>query len=276
MKIFFSELKRRYELVDVSGIAAEAAYYLILSIFPFFISLLNLIQYSPLKDKGVTERALELIPEQISDIISSVLVDLLDGSSPLLLWISIFLGIFSASKGIGAIIKGINKSFLVEEDRGLIKNKAYAFAVTFLFIFIIIISITGLVFGDVIVNRLFLKFDIPIEAKKIVDLLKYALIGGILALSFTQLYYISPNLARKDKPTVKHAFLGGLFATIFWIVISNGFSFYINNFASYSKTYGSLGGIIALIVWLNLTANVIIVGGIITGVLKDGEGKTDK
>lgn len=267
VKSFFSELKRRYGLVDVPGIAAEAAYYLILSIFPFFISLLNLIQYTPLRDKGVIEGALEIIPNQIADLIINILRELINDSSSALLWISILVGVFSASKGIGAIIKGINKSFLVEEDRGLIKNKIYAFVITFLFIFIIIISITGLVFGDIIVNNLFIRFDIPIEVKKIVDLLKYILIGGILALSFTQLYYVSPNVEKKDKPRLSFAFIGGIFATILWIIISNVFSFYINNFAAYSKTYGSLGGIIALIVWLNLTANVIIVGAILTGVL---------
>lgn len=263
LKLYFNEFLNRLKAVDIGGSAAEITYYLILSIFPFFIALLNLINFTPLKDEGVTEELFETLPTEISGIISGLVGDILKGSNNILFAVSIIAGVYASSKGVSALIKAINKVYFVKENRKWYKAKFLAFIMTFVLLLIILISLVGIVFGDIITAQVINFFDLPLNTATISKILRIGIVGGFLVLCFSLLYKYSPHLPYGKKIKMMNALPGAIFTTIAWFLSSMLFSFYVNNFANYSKTYGSLGGIIALLVWLDFTALIIILGAIV-------------
>lgn len=266
---FFKNLYGRFRDDDVPALGAQLTYYLILSFFPFLIFVVSLMSFVHLSGDSVVAELIRLLPEQTGEAIEGILLEVTDNSRGTLLSIGMIATLWSASNGVNAVIKGVNKAYDVEEDRPFWKVRAISLAATVVLALTIMLAIVLLIFGEVIGEFLFDWLNSPIGFGLIWGTLKYVVPISFMIVVFSLLYWIVPNRNIRFKTAVP----GALFATFGWIATSLLFQFYINNFGNYSKTYGSIGGIIVLLIWLYISSNIIILGGEVNATLTGGRAR---
>ena len=272
---------------DSIAYAYQLTFGLLLSIFPFLIFLMTLIAFLGL-DAGYVLRVLRTsLPEEIYSLVSGPVVDLVENQRGGLLSLSVLAAIYSASGGFRAFMKGMNKSMGFNDTRSFI----YRYVISILWVLqltlTILLALLGIVFGRQILDFLSTYFTfIPTEG--LVEILRIVIPVGLLFGVLSLAYMFVPYRNLK----FKHAFPGALFSTLVWIAFTALFQFYINNFANYSRFYGTLGAVIGLLLWLSLTSIIMMLGASLNAYLierrgvedpymrkrkkKDEEGKEDK
>lgn len=270
-KAFLKSLLSRLKEDNVTAMGAQVSYYLILSIFPFLIFFLNILSYTPVARDDILQNLIVVLPADTQRIVSNLLVETISKSSDTLLSLGAITGIWAASKGLMALIRSLNKAYDVEEKRNYFELRAIAILFTLALLFLLVIVLSTLVFGEILGNKLFDFLGMTDNFIVIWRYLRILISLGSMILMFNLLYKFSPSIRNSEKINFKHTLPGAIFATIGWIFTSALFSFYVNNFANYSKTYGSLGGIIVLLIWLYISSIIIITGGEINGTLKSTE-----
>lgn len=266
--IFLDQLIYRFTAHNVTGSGAEMTYFLILSIFPFIIMLLNALSYTSLARKEVILHMIRYIPTDIQKFIEGFVQDVTSGSSQELLSIAAIGGLWTASNGIKAVIRSLNKAYECTENRSFIKQRGISILFTLALIVMIIVVFVALIFGEVIGRFVFDLFNLGSFFKTIWSYLRFIIPLIFLILTFTLLYKFSPNIKKSRNITLKKAFPGAMLGSLAWLGLSTLFSFYVSNFGNYSVAYGSLGGVIIMLVWLYISSIVIILGGEINATLE--------
>lgn len=251
---------------DIPGTSAQMSYYLVMAFFPFIIFLITTLSYSNLFEYSLPDFLARIMPENTADFLINIIDELLEARSGSLLSVSMLTTIFFASKGVNAIIIGINRSFLVTENRGFFKKTAisfiftilFAFSINFLFIFIIM----GQVITELVVNFL----GITDFSAQLWGLIRIGITLGFIFLVISFVYIYFPNL--KPRLKTKDVILGSIFSTLFWLISSFLFSFYVNNFSNYTLIYGSIAGIIVFLLWLFISSIILLTGAEINALLK--------
>ena len=248
---------------DIFALAAQLAYYLILSFFPFLIFLLTLIGFSNLDSMEVLGALRAMLPTSAFELIYSVIIEVIEKQNTGLLGASLLLVIWSASSAFRAVIKGINKAYGLNENRSFIKRAFIAIICTFALAFVILLTLVMLVFGGLIGDLLASYLPFPTVVYRVWNFLRYVLVVFMMILIFASIYRYTPSKMLRWREVIP----GAIACTIGWLVVSLGFSFYINNFSNYSKIYGGLGAVIILITWLDLTSIILIIGGEINSLI---------
>ena len=248
---------------DIFALAAQLAYYLILSFFPFLIFLLTLIGFSNLDSMEVLGALRAMLPTSAFELIYSVIIEVIEKQNTGLLGASLLLVIWSASSAFRAVIKGINKAYGLNENRSFIKRAFIAIICTFALAFVILLTLVMLVFGGLIGDLLASYLPFPTVVYRVWNFLRYVLVVFMMILIFASIYRYTPYKMLRWREVIP----GAIACTIGWLVVSLGFSFYINNFSNYSKIYGGLGAVIILITWLYLTSIILIIGGEINSLI---------
>lgn len=256
---------------EVTGIGAQLAYYLLLSFFPFLIFLVTLVGYVDLSIEEMMELAREVVPQAAMNIVESILSEVTQSSSALLS-IGMVATLWTASRGINAVIKGLNKAYDVEEDRKFWQIRLISLLSTLVLGLVLLVSVLLLVFGSWIGDELYRLLGQPRGFLWMWGWIQYSIPLIVLIAVFTALYWIAPN----RKIRLLEALPGAVFATVGWLISSLLFSFYVSNFGNFSKTYGSLGGVIILLIWLYLSSVIIMIGGEMNAILKEGKSETGK
>ncbi len=251
------QLLWRYKDDDLPGLSAQITYYLILAFFPFLLFLINLISFTALpNDIVVTEISL-LLPAETGAMVKNVLVETVQAKSTALLLVGILGSLWASSKGILAIIRGLNKAYDIVENRSFIHLITISVIATLGITMMIIFSFVMIIFGRIIGNAVFGYLGATALFDILWSVLRYFIPLVAMLLTFSLLYAYVPN--RKLK--FRGVRIGTVFATFGWIITSLLFSLYVNNFSNYSRVYGSLGGFIALIFWLYISTLIILIGG---------------
>lgn len=243
---------------EIFGLSAQLAYYFLLSLFPFLIFSLALLSYLGISSDQVLGLVESYAPEEAFHLIKRSLPDILDVRHGYLLSFGVLATIWSASNAINAIIRGLNRAYKVKESRNFFLARGMAILLTIAMIVIIIVALVLPVFGDVIGDFIF--SHLQLEASNFEALwyvLRWLFSFLLIVVVISCLYYFAPN----KKLSLKDVLIGAVIAAVGWQVASLGFSYYVGNFSAYSATYGSLGGIIILMIWFYLTAMIILMGG---------------
>ena len=248
---------------DIFALAAQLAYYLILSFFPFLIFLLTLVGFSNLDSMEVLGALRAILPTSAFELIYNVIIEVIEKQNTGLLGASLLLVVWSASSAFRAVIKGINKAYGLNENRSFIKRAFIAIICTFALAFVIMLTLIMLVFGRLIGELLASYLPFPSVVYKVWNFLRYVLVVFMMILIFASIYRYTPS----KRLMWREVLPGAISCTGGWLIVSLGFSFYINNFSNYSKIYGGLGAVIILITWLYLTSIILIVGGEINSVI---------
>ncbi|CAI6086015.1 YihY/virulence factor BrkB family protein [Cohnella sp. JJ-181] len=268
---FAENLYCRFQDDEVPAMGAQLTYYLILAIFPFMIFLVALIGFTPFTTWDLLDALKKVLPQANSQVLVESIHDMTDNRSGTLLSFGIIGSLWSASSGINAIIKALNKAYDEPETRPFWKVKGLSLIVTVVMTLVLLSSLALLVFGRMLGEWIFKTFALPDFFDELWSVAQFVIPIVIIALVFTALYKYVPNRHLKFKEVLP----GAIFATLGWIVASGLFAFYVSNFANYTKTYGSLGGVIVLLTWLYISSIIIILGGEINATLAfDREGKS--
>ncbi len=262
-KYFLLQLIKKFDEDGIFALASQLAYSLILAFFPFLIFLMNIIGFLSLDSNQVLLTLSTLLPENAYELILSTVLDVINSQNGNLLSFSLILSIWSASMGFAAVIRGLNKAYNEKEKRGIIKVTMISILCTFGLTLAIIITLTALVFGNIIGHTIARNLMNPRPFWYLWNILRYVIIVVTMIFLFAALYHYTPS----KRLTWNDVLPGAVFTTVGWVVASLGFSFYVNNFANYSRLYGSIGGVIVLMVWIFLTSLIILIGGEINAIL---------
>ncbi|MBA2872550.1 membrane protein [Anoxybacillus calidus] len=254
---FVRELVNRFQKDEISRLSAELAYFFLLSLFPFLIFLFTLLAYLPIPHEDVLLLMREYAPKEVFHLIETNVHTMMEHQNGKLLSFGIIATIWSASNGINAIVRAFNRAYNVKEDRSFIVARGMSVLLTFAMMSVIVVAIVLPVFGRAIGSFLFSAFGFSNEFLAVWNTFRWVVSSVILFLVFTALYYFAPNKHLR----IRHVTSGALFATIGWMVVSLAFSYYVENLANYTVMYGSLGGIIVLMVWFYLSGMIIVLGG---------------
>ncbi|WP_195445507.1 YihY/virulence factor BrkB family protein [Peptoniphilus harei] len=265
---FFDKLIYRVLDHDTLSYGGSLTYFLILSIFPFLISLINAINFSGILDPEYLYGLLDVLPGEIQEIIRNFLNELHMSSSGSFLTISFVAGLFTASTAVFKLMKIINQSYGFVESRGFLAQRLMALFFTLALILMIFLLVLTQIFGQIIYVNIMSYLGIENASfDKIWSIAKNAIPLAYMLVTFVILYKFSPSKSRENMITIKSVLPGSIFATLGLIIASSGFNFYVSSFGKYSITYGSLGGIIVFLIWLYLLSTITLVGAEINSTL---------
>ncbi|GFN34612.1 YihY/virulence factor BrkB family protein [Tepidimicrobium xylanilyticum] len=250
---------------EVTAVGAQLTYYLILSIFPFLIFFLNILSYTSITQENLFNGLDILLPQETQKLLQGIINEIAYSSSDTLLSLSFLLTLWTGSLGITAIIKAINKAYNVKKKRPYWRLKAIAIIFTVALALLLIIVLGMLVFGELIGNKIFGLIGATNIFIHLWEKLRIVIPLMSMIIIFALLYKFSPTPEEGIHLKIRHTLPGAIFTTIGWVIASMIFSYYVNNFGKYSKTYGSLGGIIVLLIWLYIASIMIVLGGEING-----------
>ncbi|KIQ94664.1 hypothetical protein LH47_01221 [Anoxybacillus thermarum] len=251
------ELMKRFDEDEVFDLSAELAYFFLLSLFPFLLFLLTFLSYLPIPHEDVIAFLSQYAPSETVHLIETNMRQLMELQSGKWLSFSVLATVWAASNGMSAIIRALNRAYDVKETRSFLVARGISILLTFAMIFVIIVALVFPVFGKMIGTFLFSAFGLSGVFLRIWETIRWFVSFIILFFVFSVLYVFAPSKYVR----FRDVWSGSLFATVGWMVVSLAFSYYVNQFGNYSAMYGSLGGIIALMVWFYLSGMMIVLGG---------------
>jgi len=253
----------KVEKDDIFALASQLAYYLVLAFFPFLIFMITLIGFINLNESAVMDGLSGLLPISVFALMESIIIEIIGSQNTGLLGISMLVTIWTASSGFRAVIKGINKAYNLEDDRNYIRKTIRSFFGTVALAFALLSALALLVFGNIIGKYLISTLPFPEITGIIWSILRNGVVIIALILVFATIYRYAP--AKKIR--WKEVLPGAVISALGWLLLSMGFSFYINNYSNYSRVYGSLAAVFILMIWLFLTSMIFIFGVEINSVL---------
>ncbi|AIY04753.1 ribonuclease [Planococcus sp. PAMC 21323] len=262
---FIKELIQRIKDVDVPGLGAQLAFFFLLSIFPLLIFLVTLLPYLTLSRGEIFSFLEEIIPGTIYILIESTVTEVLTTQNTGLLSFGVLATIWSASLGMNALIKSLNLAYNVKENRPILLARIMSIILTFLLIFILIVALALPIFGEQLGRLIFSFLGLEEGFLSVWDSVRFTIPAIVIFVACAIIYWLAPNV----KLNILSVLVGAAFAATGWLLSSYLFSIYVKNFGSFSATYGSIGGIIVLMLWLYVSAMILIIGGQINAVMKE-------
>lgn len=245
--LYGQRIIKKYISDEITVYAAQASFFIIMAAFPFTMLLLSIIQVVPsISQTDLLELLGPIIPHQFSQILFSLVNSLYTESPIALLSLSALAALWSASKGMLGIAKGLNRIQGDQSHRGYLITRIICSGYTIIFILVCILSLVLLVFGDTISRFILRVFPFLASITQYIINVRTLLSLGTLIFCFTGLYTFVPNRELHWRDQIP----GALFSTLCWIGISFGFSIYFRYFNQFSYTYGSLTAVVLLMLWL--------------------------
>lgn len=252
-------------------VAAGMGFYWFLAVFPAIVAavgVLGLVDAGPEARDSITKAVEATLPGDAA----RVLTDAVDkageqpgGAAVVATLVGVALALWSASAGMVAMQSGLNVAYDVDRDRTFVKKRVVAL------LLLVVTAVLGgvatalTVFGQPLGDAL--RDRLPFDAGFVVvwTALRWSLAVVALGVLFAAFYYLAPN---RDSPRWSWVSPGGLIGALIWLAASLGFSFYVSSFGNYAETYGSLAGVVVLLLWLYLTALAVVLGGEINAELE--------
>jgi membrane protein len=245
---------------DALGLAAQLAFYLILALFPFLLVLVSLMGTfsSPALAEQVLGYFREVTPEQVYGIIESYLSDIIAGNRPApgLFSVGLVIALWSASGAFAALINALNKAYDVEETRPFWKVRGIALLMTLGLSVIVMIGVLLLVAGPPIGRGIADLFGLGEVFTLVWNVVQWPVALSLMVFTVALLYYFAPDAGQPFRWITP----GGLIGVLLWVLASVIFRFYVSNFGSYDATYGSIGAVIVLLLYLYISSLTILFG----------------
>ncbi len=262
---FAKELWCEIEDDHVLNGAAALAYFLLLAIFPAAIFVLSLLPYLsiPHLQQAIMDLLHQVLPEQSALLFEGTVGRVASQKSGGLLTFGVIFTVWSASTGVYAIMQQLNTAYNARERRPYWKVRGAAILLMLLFVVLVIGSLSLVIFGGVVQSRLASIIGWSRPLLIFFATLRWIIIGASLLLGLAVIYRVGPDV------NVKFRFIspGNVVGATLIALASVGFRFYVSSFGNYSATYGSLGAMIILILWLYLAGIALLVGCEINAIL---------
>ena len=260
-------LSRKISASRISAFSAQTAFFMFMSLVPLVILLFSFLKQFNASDGTFSAINNNYLPKVLNSFFSEYLDEIKYQNGPSMTLISILVLLWSASKGVYAIIGGLNSVYEIKENRNYFLVRAISIVYTVAFMFILVSVLSILVFGDRINEIIISLFPNITAIVYLISSLRFIIGFVLLVLLFALLY--------KTLPNTKHNFLdqipGAVIASAGWVSFSILFSFFVDNFGNYSNIYGSLTAIIVLLLWLYVCMYIMFVGAKVNFILLNEE-----
>ncbi len=257
----------------IFSFSAALSYYFLLALFPALITLATVVGYLPIPHlfNTIVAAMAQVVPPQSMGLVRRVVCDVASRNHAALLSFGLFGALWVCSSAFATMIEALNVAYHVPETRPLWRIRLLALGLTFLIGFLVAIAfafvIVGPHFGEFLASRLGLSMAFAI----LWPILQHVLAGILMVLAVEGLYFLGPDV-RQSFPS---SLPGAIFAVITWILLSDGLSFYLQKFEHLNRTYGVLGGGIALLVWLYWSGFVILMGAMLNSGISKLKGEPE-
>lgn len=264
IKLFVRDLTENEILIRANGVAFS----FILAIFPAIIFLFTLIpyitQYIPeVNTESIMEFLAGMMPASMYDVIASTVHDIISNQRGGLLTLGFVFSLYLATNGMMSLMSAFNACYKTNEKRGGLKMRLVATGLTINLAVVIILAIVLLVVGQLVLDYILQNLNqlqwlegIDKFTVYLLFFLRFLVIFIVFFITVSTIYYFGPAIHYNWR----FFSIGSFLATILILAVSYGFSFYITNFGTYNKVYGSIGVLIALMVWVQLVTVVLLVG----------------
>ena len=242
----------------VGLIAAGVAFYGLLALFPAITACMAIagLLTEPQGIVDQLEQIGSLMPEQAADIVigqATSVAGSSEGGLGLAAVAGILIAIYSASKGMSSLVEGMNVAYDETDERGFIRRTLLIYGLT---VFLIIGFLIGIGVAMVL-PAVLAGFGLGPVVEWVAGIASWLVLIGLTIFGLSVLYRYGPD---RDDPQWKWVTPGAALATGLWAIGSAAFAFYVANFASYNETFGTLGGVIVLLMWLWLSAYIVLLG----------------
>ncbi|MCI8287554.1 MAG: YihY/virulence factor BrkB family protein [Lachnospiraceae bacterium] len=239
---------------NISTYAASIAFFFFLSVVPMLMMICTIIPYTPLTEENLVELVTDVLPDQIDPLAESLISEVYDKSAGILS-IAIIATIWSAAKGVLALMRGLNAVNGVEEKRNYFVVRMIASFYTLVMLVGVILSLFVMVFGDQLVKLALHRLPQLQSVVAFVMNFRFLLVWAVLTVLFAAVYAYVPD----RKLTFKEQIPGAVFAAVAWSIFSWVFSYYLTYGNSYG-IYGSLSIIIIVLLWLYFCMYIMMIG----------------
>jgi len=240
------------------SLAASLAYYFFLALFPALLFLVALMSFFPAEHllDSVTATLGRLVPGEGMKIIQDQIIKIAGDQNSGLLTFGMLGTIWSTSSGMTAIIDSLNQAYDIQEGRPWWKVRIAAVGLTVALSVFIVLSTALVIVGPTLAEKVAAWFHLGLAFKWTWLVLQWPLVFALVSLGIALVYYYAPD-AEQDWIWITP---GSVVATLFWLLVSLGFKFYVTNFGSYNATYGAIGGVIILMLWMYVSSLAILFG----------------
>ncbi len=251
---------------DVAGQAAKVAYYFFMSLPPALMAVFALtgIFGGPETAERISAELRTALPGEAAGLVDDFVSQVVMQKKPGLLSIGLLLALWSASNVFSSFADTLNVAYGVEEDRSFVKKKLVALGTMLAVAVLFLAGSTALLAGPKISDALGLG-----EVGRVVwGIAQWPLAFVLISAAFWIIYYVLPN---KDQSGCrKTLFKASMIAAALWLLATLAFRLYVTNFSSYSATYGFIGAIIVLLLWMYVTSMMVLLGGEIASEMEEG------
>lgn len=261
---------------DIMPSANAVAFSFTLSVFPSLIFLFTLIPYIPVADldKKILELLGQVLPTSIYKELSTTIIDIVSRPRSGLLSLGFILAFYAATNGMMSLMGAFNRAYRTNDRRSFLQTRLIATGLTGLLVFALVIAVVVIIVGNVVLRWLtqhdvwgLFNDDVSLF---LISALQYGVTFALFFVAISIIYYWGPAIHKRWR----FFSTGSIIAAILSILVTHLFSFYISNFASYNRLYGSIGTLIGLMLWFFLLAFVILLGFEINACIDEAKRET--
>ena len=259
---------------EVFGRAAQLAYYFLLALFPLLLFLTSVIGLVMGAETGLRQSLFDylgkVLPDSASQLVTTTVFEVTNSSGGGKIAFGILAALWAASNGMGAITQALNIAYDVEETRPWWKQRLTAVGLTVALSLLIISALVLVLYGGRIADYVALSYGMGGSFAIAWKVVQWPIVLAFVLLAFALIYYFAPDVRDQKWVWVTP---GAVLGVTLWLMVSFSFRVYLHFFDSYSKTYGALGAVIVLMLWLYLTGAAILIGGEVNSEIEHAAAK---
>ena len=237
--------------------AAYAGYFIVLAVFPALVLLLSVLRYTGLEVESLIDLVGDFLPGAMMASAEGLIYSTYRNSSGAMVGVSAIVALWSASRGIYGLLTGLNAVYGVSENRGYLYTRSISVVYTFVFLLILLLTLVLHVFGSSIIGLMKLVDNpVVIFLTDLIDL-RFFLLLFLQSLIFTLMFMTLPNKRNRFLSSLP----GGVLSSLGWLVFSDIYSIYVENFNRYSTIYGSVYAVAITMLWLYCCLSILFYGG---------------
>ena len=237
--------------------AAGAGYFIVLSVFPLLVLLLALLRYTGLQVDTLMDLVAGFLPEALLPSAKRLIISTYRNTSGAEISLSALTGLWSASRGVYGLLTGLNAIYEVPENRGYFYTRGISVFYTFLFLLMLLATLVLNVFGSTLLQAI--HFDNVTLLQFLWEIVDWRFILMLLLQTglFSAMFMALPN----KRNSFRQSLPGALLASVGWLVFSDLYSTYVENFSGYANVYGSVYAVALSMLWLYFCISIVFYGG---------------
>jgi len=243
---------------DVLSLAAQQAYFFFFALFPALLAVISIASFFPIDTlmNDVIGMMARVAPPDVIDILRGQLLQIADSNAGGLLTFAFLVTIWSSSSAVVSIVATLNTAYDITESRPWWKVRMVAIALTLGIAVFILASMALIVAGPALAAKVAASVGLGSAFVTVWSILQWPVVFMLVSTGIGALYYFAPDAEQTWSWTTP----GAILAALIWLIVSLGFKVYVAQFASYNETYGAIGGVMVLLLWLYLSSVAVLTG----------------